>query len=301
MALTKFCLIVDTEADFWRFIPSPHFKRKDLIKWKINAFINRYSKGRAGIKNVVKMLKKHRFPTTFTIVGHLYLEECNGFPHFGEILPEAKWMIKLMNKKWNYWDPASNYTAHPGVYLGDFIKKEMKVPYFDLGLHAFTHEALTLEKEEIVESCIESAVTAAKSISIRPVSFGAPFNMLEDVNEPKKVYTILKKNGIKIVRFAGQEDKFKQTHSVKIKDIFNKFGLKAIHVSHYFEGNSTQKLIKRIVKEIKESINKKVVYCLNTHDFTHKNTSNLEFILREVLKLKNEGKIKIVNMKKLLE
>ena len=302
MAKTKFCLIIDTEADFWKYVPSPHFSRKEVLKWKINKFIGRvrYSKDRNGLINIVRFLKKYRFPATFTIVGHLYLKECKGYPHFNEMLPEAKWLKKLIGKKWDYWDPKSSYKYFPGLYLGDFIEKEMKVPYFDLGLHAFSHEALTLENKEVIESCIKSAVKAANSLGIKPVSFGAPFNMVEDINEPYKVYNSLRKNGIKVVRFAGTEDGLKQMHNVSTKKSYKKNGLRLINGSHYFEGTSSLKHIKKIFKEIKDNIGKDIVYCLNTHDFTHKNTRNLRIIVRYVLKLKEKGKITIVNMKQLL-
>jgi len=297
MAKAKFCLVIDTEADFWKYIPSPHFKKIDFWKWKFNKIISRYkfAKGRKGIQNIVRLLKEYRFPATFTITGHLYLKECKGYPHFNEF-PEARWFKRLLGKRWDYWDPESSYREYPGLYLGDFIEKEMKVPYFDLGLHGFSHEALTLENKEIIDTCVKSAVKSANSIGIKPVSFGAPFNMIEDVNEPKKVYSCLKKNGIKIVRYAGNEDDLKQMHNVAIKKSFKKYGLKAIHVSHYFEGNSSTKLMRKILKEIKENLDKDVVYCLCTHDFTHKNTRNLGIIIRFLSKLEKENKIKILNM-----
>ena len=84
MAKVKFCLVIDTEVDFWKCIPSPHFTSRELFRWKINKGIGsfRFARGRQGIENIVRILKEHKFPATFTIVGHLYLKECNGFPHF---------------------------------------------------------------------------------------------------------------------------------------------------------------------------------------------------------------------------
>lgn len=294
----KVCLVIDTEADFWRYIPSPHFSKLDKIKWKFNKLFSnyRYANGRQGIVNIVRLLRQYKFPATFTIVGHLYLKSCNGFPHFGEKTPEGGWL----GKKWNYWDPKTNFRKHPNFYLGDFIENEMKVSYFDLGLHAFSHEALTLEDNETINSCIKAAVKSALSCGVKPISFGAPFNMLEDINDPKKVYSAIKKNRLKIVRYAGKEDGFSQMHEAGIKKPFKKYGLKLIQVSHYFEGNSSKDLIKKILSEINNSIGKDVVYCLCTHDFTHKNTENLGIIIKKVLELEKQRKIKIVNMKQLL-
>ena len=303
MAKAKFCLVVDTEADFWLQVPSPHFSRIELFKWTANKLLRnvRFARNREGIVNIVKLLKEYKFPATFTIVGHLYLKACRGYPHFNERLPEAKWMKSLIRKSWSYWDPKSNFKQHPGLYLGDFIEKEMKESYFDLGLHAFSHEALTLESEEIVESCVKAAAKAANTIGIKPISFGAPFNMIEDIKEPEKVYTALKKNGIKITRFVGKEDGLKSNHNVAIKPQTKKFGLKIVHASHYFEGNSPPQLINKILREIDNSVGKNVVYCLCTHDFTHKDTRRLGAIVKKVLQLEKNGKIKIVNMRQLLE
>jgi len=302
MARVKFCLVIDTEMDFWRYIPSPHFGRKEIVKWKINKIIpGKFSKGRGGISRIVKLLKSNKFPATFTIIGHLYLKECKGFPHFSE-KPEGKWLRRILGKRWDYWDPNSNYIKRPEFYLGDYIEREMKEPYFDLGLHAFSHEALTLESKESVNNIISSAVKAAKSIGVKPVSFGAPFNMIEDVQDPEKVYSALKKNGIKIVRFGGVEDGLRQKHEVAIRKTFNKHGLKAVQISHYFEGNSSEELIRNILKEISMAAasKKEIVYCLNTHDFTHRKISNLKTITNYALRLQKEGKIEIVNMRQLL-
>lgn len=302
MAKVKFCLVIDTEADFWRYIPSPHFGRKELIKWKINKILpGKFSRGREGISKVVKLLKSQKFPATFTIVGHLYLKECRGFPHFSE-RPEGEWLRRMLRKRWGYWDQKSDFMANPGLYLGDFIEREMQEKFFDLGLHAFSHEALTLESKESIDKIVGASVKAAKSCGIKPVSFGAPFNMIEDVAEPEKVYSALRRNGIKIVRFGGIEGGLKQMHEVSIKKPFVKYGLKSIHVSHYFEGNSPKKLIRKILMEISQtaSSGKDVVYCLNTHDFTHRNISNLKAITDYALRLQREGKIEIVNMRQLI-
>ena len=121
MAKVKFCLVIDTETDFWRYIPSPHFGGNELIKWRINKLLpGKFSRGREGVSRIVKLLKSQRFPATFTIVGHLYLKECRGFPHFSEE-PEGEWLNMMMKKRWDYWDPKLDFTTKPSFYMGDFI------------------------------------------------------------------------------------------------------------------------------------------------------------------------------------
>ena len=51
MPKLKFCLVVDTEADFYYEIPSPEMSGIWLLKWKINNILGKlykYPKNRGG-------------------------------------------------------------------------------------------------------------------------------------------------------------------------------------------------------------------------------------------------------------
>ncbi|MBU1104010.1 MAG: hypothetical protein KJ600_05635 [Nanoarchaeota archaeon] len=303
----RFLLSVDTEADFWKYIQNPFYSFSKIyqIKWRLNKIRGKfiYAKNRQGLKNLVTFFKENQIPATFNITGHLYLKSCNGWPHFNELKPKAKWFFK---KNWYYWDPKSGYSEYPGLYLGDFIEKEMKNnPLFDLGIHGFAHECWPLEESKIVDSGIRAAKNAANKIGVSPVSCSSPFNITEDKSNPSVLYSALRKNGFKIIRYTGLEDfPKKMTHKFKVIPPFKRYGLTFVHVSSTFDGTSKPGRIKRILKDIEENANKRdknAVYCLCCHDFTFKSLKNLKIILNTVLKLKKKGKIELINMRDLLK
>jgi len=304
----KILFNIDTEADFWKYIPSP-WGWKSLvykIKWNLNKIRGKfiYAKNRQGLINIVDFCKKYNIPATFNIVGHLYLKSCNNWPHFKEKKPLSKWF----NKDWYYWDKPSNYKENPGLYLGDYIEKEMK-GLFDLGLHNFSHEALTLENQEIANSVIQSSVLAANSLGIKPVSYCAPFNMNEDIKNPKILFNALKKNKIKVLRYLGKEDyPKKQFYKHKFEKPEKKYGILCIWDTNYFDGTSSKEHINSILKDIKTKIeeekqgkHKGKIYTLNCHDFTFKTMKNIEKIFLTLLSWKEKGeKIEFITMKDLV-
>jgi len=303
----RFLLSIDTEAEFWKYIPHPFYSQSLLyrIKWYLNRVRGKfiYAKDKQGLVNIVNFLKANKFPATFNITGHLYLKSCKGWPHFKELKPLAKWSFK---KDWYYWDPASNQDSSPGLYAGSYIEKTMKSnSLFDLGLHSFAHECWPLEDKKIVNSGVKAAILAAKSIGIKPLSFSAPFNITEDKKNSEVLYTSLKENGLKIVRYAGREEfPNKSLHKFKVVSPIRKKGLIFVHTSYTFDGTSKNERIQRIIQDIKEKAetsDKNAVYCLCCHDFTFKKIDYLEQIIKTVLELKKQGKIKLINARDLLK
>lgn len=274
----KIKLFVDTEGDFYRYIPSPHFSKIDFIKWKINGAVGklfRYPKSGKGLKNIVAVLKKYKFPATFCISGHLYLKDCKGFQHFLEIKPENKWYKKMIGEDWYYWDKKNKN----GLCFGNFIEKEMKgVKYFKFGLHGFSHEALTLERKEVVDSVVKSGIEAAKQIGIKIESFAAPFNMIEDVKDKNKIFDILKKYKIKECQYAGYEDNFESFHREDFKTI-EENGIKKYAVKESLDGTDSYKKIRNTIKRLKKCKEEKV---LMIHDFTWRK-KKFEFLIKEII------------------
>lgn len=304
----KILFNIDTEADFWKYIHSPLSTRSFLyrVKWRLNRirgfFV--YSKNRNGLINIVEFLKKYKIPATFFIVGHLYLKSCNGWPHFNEKKPKATWFFR---KNWYYWDPASDYKKFPGLYLGDFIEKEMKNSLFDLGIHNFSHECLPFETKEIAESIIDSSIKSANLLGVKPISYCPPFNIN---SENSYLLRILRKKGIKILRYLGEEktekDKFKtKLYARKFAKPFKKQGLVFVWDTNYFDGTSSEEHMHSILRDIKKKLlekdSDKKVYCLHCHDFTFRNSKNLRILFINLLKIKNSGeKIEFINMKNIL-
>ena len=298
MAKLKVEFMIDTEADFYYAIPSPHFTRKDLLKWKLNKLIGRAFRypwpSRRGILNIIASLKKYTFPATFCIVGHLFLKRCNGFRHFSELRPRNQWYSSKIGRDWYYWDRGGNYKTHPGLFFGDIIEKEKENSLFRFGLHAFSHEALTLESSEIIDSIISSGMQAAKSIGIKPNSFAAPFELTQDISDPNKIFSVLRKYKIKKVFFAGADKGLTKLRKMQIASPTVEDKLEKVRISNYFEGTSSRKYLKNILSEIRKNKGQGKTYCLVTHDFTHKNTKNLDFIMSNLKNMERAGEIEIV-------
>ena len=291
----KVIFFVDTEADFYYRIPSPQFSRLDVLKWKLNRARGRWYRypfpSRNGFMNILEACKRHGQKATFCIVGHLYLKSCRGFPHFHEQKPQDAWYTKVIGKDWYFWYTGGDYRSHPGLYLGDVIRKEKKNRLFDFGLHAFSHEALTLESEKSIHSFVRAGVAAAKQCGVKITSFACPFEMTEDAQDPEKVARVLARNKISTLfqshlRHAGISpgDSLKKRYALQ-KPV-TKGNVKRIYLSEYVEGTSSRKHLKKIMGEILAHRQKDAVYCLGTHDFTHKNTKNLDILFTF---LKEEG------------
>jgi len=283
-------LMVDTEADFYYLVPSPHFSKKDMLKWRLNKLrgkLYRYPlPSRNGFITLIESFKKYQVPANLCIVGHLYLKECKGFKHFNESVPKATWFTEKTGDQWYDWDKGGDYTKYPGRYLGDIIEKEKDNKLFSFGLHAFTHEALTLESKDVIDSIVSSGLQAAQKIGVKIDSFACPFELTEDESDPQKVYDVLRKYKIKKIYYAGTDSGLQKKRFFTIGKPKAHKGLEKVWISNYFEGTSDSEHMKAIFNEILENRDKKAVYCLVTHDFTHKHSNNIDQVLSF---LKREG------------
>ena len=52
-----------------------------------------------------------------------------------------------------------------------------------------------------------------------------------------------------------------------------------------------------LFEEINRNLDKTAIYCLCTHDFTHKNNRNLLMLINFLRKLETNKKLKITNVK----
>lgn len=280
----KVIFFVDAEADYYYNVPSPHFSKTDLVKYKLNKIAGKLYKypqpSSVGLVNIIDCCKKYKQPATLCITGHLYLKSCKGFPHFNEKKPQNTWYHDKVGKDWYYWDTGGDSKSHPGLFLGNIIEKEKDNPLFVFGLHAFTHEALTLESKDVVESIIEAGIKSAQSVGITPTAFACPFEMTQDLKDPQKIPSILKKYGFKRLFHAGYDSGLKIQRFFSVQKPSQDNGLEKIWISNYFEGTSNKKHINNILTDILRNKDKEVVYCLGTHDFTHKNTQNMERIFQ---------------------
>lgn len=175
------------------------------------------------------------------------------------------------------------------MLTGRLFKPLEKSNFIEWGYHTYNHKPLTLLKDEAIEIEVNNIYNLE---SITP-----PLWMVEDINNPDRVFKILKKNGYKNIVYKGKDDGIKCLHYLDIKKSENKHGIKCVHLSNCFEGNWSKKRIDKIKEDIVKNIGKDATYVLSTHDFTHKNTRNLREIIIFIRKLEQNKKIKVVKIK----
>jgi hypothetical protein len=145
-------------------------------------------------------------------------------------------------------------------------------PLFDIGSHSYSHQALTLLDDNALINELNQCTG---------VSFGAPSNMIEDVNYPNRVIGMLIKRGFKIIRWCGVENGKQQSHKDGVSHVFKRQGILAVQGSMYFEGTSDDNHMTKVLYAIEGSKNLSddYIFVLSTHDFSHRNTNNLFYLL----------------------
>lgn len=148
-----------------------------------------------------------------------------------------------------------------------------RYPFIDLGSHSASHKCLLTMTDKELEEEFEK---------IEPcTSFAAPMNMIEDSNNPDRVFKHLKKKRIKIIRYQGMDDVVMKggRHCNQIYFLSERFGIKTIHGTNYFEGTSSNSHIQEILDDLKEHhyYDDSFIYCLSTHDFTWKESDRWKF------------------------
>lgn len=161
--------------------------------------------------------------------------------------------------------------------------------FIEWGYHTYNHIPLTLINDD-------SAKKEIKNI-YKTKSFSPPLWMVEDSKNPDRIFKMLENEEYKNVIYKGLDRGLLHEHHFEISPPKKRGKLKLIHVSNTFEGNSSNEHIKKLFKDMLSNLNKNAVYCLCTHDFTHKNSRNFLRLASFLKRLEEENKIKITNIK----
>jgi len=181
------------------------------------------------------------------------------------------------------------------MLVGRIFTPKEKKPFIDYGYHTYNHKPLTYVSEKEARKAAENIYHA--------VSFSAPMNLIEDPLQPGRILKILKEEGYKIAVWGGPTIRNKQGKIVilpsrkKIEKPKTLEGIKCVYISNLFNDRTPKEKINEMLEEIEKNSGKEAVYCITTHEFSHKNTSNLECIIKRLIEMKNQGKIKIVNLR----
>lgn len=175
------------------------------------------------------------------------------------------------------------------MIVGNAFKPRKSPKFIEFGYHTLNHLPLTLISDEKLKKEIENKYNL-KSIT-------APMWMIDDKKNPERIFKNLKKEGYTHCVYRGENNGITHFHYNSIKKPVKKNGIICVHVSNFLEGNFSKKKIIEIKKNILKHLNEEKVYLLTTHDFTHRDNTNLLEIVKFLKKLEKEEKIKIMRLK----
>jgi hypothetical protein len=183
------------------------------------------------------------------------------------------------------------------MLVGSLFRPKEKKSFIDYGYHTWNHLPLTYINNARVEREVKN-IYGCKT-------FSPPMELIEDPKTPGRILKALKKEGYRICVWAGPTIRDEKEKLVIIKEPRKKIAsparnyIKCVYVSNSFEGTSSLEHLRSIINEVKKNSKKNAVYCLVTHDFRHKNLKNIWYLMQELKKLQEMGKIKIVNLSQL--
>jgi peptidoglycan/xylan/chitin deacetylase (PgdA/CDA1 family) len=132
---------------------------------------------REAIYEVLSLFEKHDVAATWAVVGHLFLDACDGLHH--DLYDEQQ--------SWHSFDPGSDIRSDPLYYGRDLIEAIIgnKVEH-EIGYHSFSHVRFSACTEAVAEAEIVGGLKLAKELGIRLRSFVFPENEINHLNIVKK-------------------------------------------------------------------------------------------------------------------
>ncbi|MBS3090580.1 hypothetical protein J4433_02295 [Candidatus Pacearchaeota archaeon] len=176
------------------------------------------------------------------------------------------------------------------MLVGSLFQPEKSQKFIDFGYHTLSHKPLTLISDAELKEEVKNIYNAK--------SFSAPMWMIEDSENPSRIFEALKKQKYKITVYRGANNGISNRHENRISKPITKYGIQCVYTSNWFDGERKQK-IREILREIMQSSERDAVYCITTHDFSNKNMKNFKFLVKKLKEMQKKGMINIVNMKQL--
>ncbi|MDP2624840.1 MAG: polysaccharide deacetylase family protein [Candidatus Peregrinibacteria bacterium] len=137
-----------------------------------------FDRTRHYVNELLRMLNRYKIPTTFAIVGHLFLNNCDtkkGIKHPEIIRANHTWY----DQDWFSQDPSTDRAADPDWYGDDIVEKIRNAsPEHEIASHSFSHAIFGDSgcSEEAAASEIKACVKLAEEWGIELKSFVFPRN-----------------------------------------------------------------------------------------------------------------------------
>lgn len=131
----------------------------------------RVRRARRGWRRLVQCLDAYRIPATWSIVGHLFFEECDGH-HADHPAAEDGWFDR---------DPGGSVEEN-GRWFGPDLIDLVEDAHVDheIGCHSFSHVLFdpSITEREVIEAELEASVDAARERGLSLESFVFPRNVV---------------------------------------------------------------------------------------------------------------------------
>lgn len=141
---------------------------------------------RYNVKRLILLLEKYNIKATWAVVGHLFLDECDG-KHEEVLRPRYSW---YGNKDWHNLDPGTNIKDNPYWYGRDIVKMIMdsRVKH-EIATHTFSHVVIGDPEctEDIAISQVEKDIEIAKNFDINISSIVFPRNSVGHLDAISKL------------------------------------------------------------------------------------------------------------------
>jgi peptidoglycan/xylan/chitin deacetylase (PgdA/CDA1 family) len=182
MTIGTFCISFDTEI-LWG--------RHDL---PFDSFVHKSDKERVIISSLLKLLSKYNISATWAVVGHLFLDQCDG-NHSEIVRPTYKHITD-----WFAADPGTNIKQNPHWYGKDIVNMINKSKNQEIACHTFSHVIFGDPgcTKECAISEIKACLNLASKEKIKLKSFVFPRNKIGHLD-------LLKENNF--VSYRGQDGK----------------------------------------------------------------------------------------------
>lgn len=143
------------------------------------ATTHRFDQEREVIRRLLELFEHYEVPSTWAIVGHLFLERCSTErdrpPHPDVLRPDYRWL----NDDWFDIDPVSDITAAPHHYGADIVRQIQACPVpQEIANHSFSHMIMDDPgcSPDVLSSELAASKAAAQAHGVELRSFVYPRN-----------------------------------------------------------------------------------------------------------------------------
>jgi peptidoglycan/xylan/chitin deacetylase (PgdA/CDA1 family) len=136
---------------------------------------------REDIYALLSVLEQYEIPSTWAVVGHLFLDHCDkhdGVPH-----PH----MPRFEERWYSCDPCTDIRRHPLFYGRDIVQRIIASPVEnELGYHSFSHVRFSECDRVVAQAEINEGLKIASECGLTLKSFVFPQNRIGNVQVLKE-------------------------------------------------------------------------------------------------------------------